>query len=249
MAGIALGLFDGPFLAQTQGGGSFDPDSIAGLYTWLESSLGILDDSDNPITVDGTAVKTWQSQKAGGIDVSQGTAAFRPLWQENELNGRPLIQFDGANDFLPGTGAGKVQPQTLLFVIRLNTLGAYHPIFDGQLANRFLFAEYPANSWDMWVNSGADINIGAANTNWNIVTLIYNGAASKYAFNTKTLTTVSGSPGTNDIGGLTLAADHAGGNNAQVDFAELLWYEGALAQPDIDSILDYLSAKYALALV
>jgi hypothetical protein len=58
----------GVALTKSKGGAAFDPKVLSGLQLWLKADTGVLDASDNPITVDSTAIKTWQDQ-SGIIDM------------------------------------------------------------------------------------------------------------------------------------------------------------------------------------
>lgn len=46
---------------------------------------------------DGEVVSTWSS-RTGSNDATQTNNANRPLYETNELNGNPVVRFDGTND-------------------------------------------------------------------------------------------------------------------------------------------------------
>lgn len=51
---------------------------------------------------DGTALQTWTDRSGNGKDASQATLANRPLVKtgSNGINGNPVVQYDGSNDFM-----------------------------------------------------------------------------------------------------------------------------------------------------
>lgn len=55
-----------------------------------------IDQSDN------TAVSAWPDRSANNHTVSQSTAASQPTFRTNQLNGNPVVRFDGSADFLNG---------------------------------------------------------------------------------------------------------------------------------------------------
>lgn len=54
-------------------------------------------------TADGTSVGTWEDESGNDNDLSQGTAANQPVFKTNILNGKPVLRFDGSNDFIEAT--------------------------------------------------------------------------------------------------------------------------------------------------
>ena len=73
----------------------FNPQS-AGATLCLDARFGFSQ-------ADGSAVSTWEDRTATNNDGTQATAANRPTYETNELNGNPAVRFDGANDFLSYT--------------------------------------------------------------------------------------------------------------------------------------------------
>ena len=73
---------------------------------------------------DGDVVGSWTDLTGNADHVSQGTTANKPTWQDAELNGQPVIRFDGSDDYLQGaftTGGSISQANTIFIVSKLDT--------------------------------------------------------------------------------------------------------------------------------
>lgn len=73
-------------------GGVALSNGTTSLALWLNAGAGV--------TASGGSVSTWADQSGYGADVTQVTATNQPIHVVNGLNGQPIIQFDGSNDFL-----------------------------------------------------------------------------------------------------------------------------------------------------
>lgn len=71
------------------------PTDVALLKLWLttDALIGY---------ADGDTISTWPDQSGNGYDLTAGTA---PTYKVNQLNGRPIVRFDGVDDYLTGTTA------------------------------------------------------------------------------------------------------------------------------------------------
>ncbi|HTG45669.1 MAG TPA: LamG-like jellyroll fold domain-containing protein, partial [Verrucomicrobiae bacterium] len=62
------------------------------LALWLRADAGVI--------ANGSAVSQWQDQSGRGVHANQSMAANQPTLVANAINGKPILQFDGVNDFL-----------------------------------------------------------------------------------------------------------------------------------------------------
>lgn len=69
------------------------------------AGAGLVFDSRFINQSDNTAVSTWSDRSGNGWDATQGASALRPTFIENELNGNPVVRFDGSDDVLTVSGA------------------------------------------------------------------------------------------------------------------------------------------------
>ena len=60
---------------------------------WLKAdAITTLNDND-PVAI-------WADDSGNSYNLTQGTTANQPTYQTNEINGKPIIRFDGSNDNL-----------------------------------------------------------------------------------------------------------------------------------------------------
>lgn len=76
---------------KTHGLVAVSPTDIAGLKAWYKAS--------SIVQADNTAVASWADSSGNGWTVTQATGSAQPTFQTNELNGQPVVRFDGT-DFL-----------------------------------------------------------------------------------------------------------------------------------------------------
>src|SRR5262245_63972414 len=84
--------------------GGLTPDQVSGLRLWLKSDTQTYQDSgfSTPATADGDPVGGWKDQSGGARDVTQATSASRGTLKLSQVNGKPVVRFDGTDDFLEG---------------------------------------------------------------------------------------------------------------------------------------------------
>ena len=72
----------------------------------LGSSLALWLDSDDvsTITLNGSTVSQWRDKSGNGRHASQADSANQPTYSATGLNGKPVLTFDGVNDFLSFQG-------------------------------------------------------------------------------------------------------------------------------------------------
>jgi hypothetical protein len=81
------------------------------LELWLKSDAGVV--------LNGSTVSKWEDQSGNDNDVLQPNANRQPVLVENELNGKPVLSFDGVDDRLGFTGSSLISQMTLFFVYKL----------------------------------------------------------------------------------------------------------------------------------
>lgn len=214
--------------------GGWTPTSPSNtLVEWLDATTQAF--------ADGDPVGTWVA-RAGQNATSTSTA--RPLFKTNIKNGNPIVRFDGVNDNLITAvfSVEQVQPFTTAVVFKFAATGVQF-VFDG-IAKRAAFFNNVI-VWDAFAGSTVAIG-GTADTNWHILFIEWNGASSKYRFDGGSETAFSGTPGANNMDGLTLGASNTLTSFASVDIGEIVIYSSTLGSSDKTSLFTYLNTKWAV---
>ena len=85
----------------------------AGLQLWLKSDAGIIANKGR--------VSKWMDQSGNGNDAIETDTSRQPVLVNNELNGKPVISFDGVNDRLGFTGSKKMSQVSVFAVLKNKT--------------------------------------------------------------------------------------------------------------------------------
>lgn len=80
----------------------FEPTEISGIKGWWKA--------DSISQADGSSVSAWLDSSGNEAHMYQSSASAQPTLQTNELNGYPVVRFDGTNDFMNLTAPFDVQP-------------------------------------------------------------------------------------------------------------------------------------------
>ncbi|MDJ0497436.1 MAG: DUF5011 domain-containing protein, partial [Acidimicrobiia bacterium] len=91
---------------------------ITDLGLWLRADIGV--------TASAGEVSSWADQSGNGNDATQGTAGQQPDLVVDAVNGNPVVNFDGTNDFVGGT-AGASSHSFYVVVIPDNTISSASP--------------------------------------------------------------------------------------------------------------------------
>jgi len=87
----------------------------ADLQLWLKSDAGIVANNGR--------VSKWLDQSGNGNDAVETDTSRQPVLVNNELNGKPVISFDGVNDRLGFTGSKKMSQVSVFAVFKNKTPG------------------------------------------------------------------------------------------------------------------------------
>ena len=204
---------------------------------------------------DGASVASWSDSGSFANTLTQGTPANQPVFKTNQLNGYPVVRFDGVNDEMLKTGGTgfasstnkiiflvlkRVQIiDTALFIIGNNWRGVFGYFYhfaagkSGVLEYCVTASQFPNTNPNLLAQSYGP-SIG------NPISCYTNGKLDGEVGNTNPLTY---GPFDIYIGSLN------GIQWSSVDIAEIIYYDGvALTQSQRESIDCYLATKYALAL-
>ncbi len=215
------------------------PDSTSGLQVWLkaDSITGLSDDE---------AVTTWTDSSSVSNNVTQSTADKKPLYKTNIINSQPVVRFDGTNDTLTGAFSSSVSTPYTLFAVATfrSSYTSQEAILDGGGdLNGYLFRSVN-NSSAYFNNSNQIGSVAATTNNWNIYSVLVNGASSALRANNGTAAT--GTLAGTALLGLRLAERGGGVEFGDVDIAEVMVYNSALSTSDRQGLEAYLQGKYGI---
>ena len=228
----------------------WNPSNLTSTLTmWFKA-----DSSDLAALSDGDSVSSWTNQ-ATPQNVTQGTALRQPTLQTNELNGKPVVRFDGTNDILSdgivtdlNVGTGDIWFATVGKMT--NTGGASFLFEKGPSAFGLSSTKAGALSFRL----GSQTNIPLMNSgNWTRTDFFmttasrvsstcngfYNGSAADTTGTTNTVSIDNSS--VFDVG-----AAAVGGNSLNGDVGEILVGGGTLSESERVKIESYLDDKYGL---
>ncbi len=201
-----------------------------GLALWLDAGALAGLTNNQPVAV-------WPDQAPLRYDAAQTNALRQPLFVTNVINGRPVVRFDGVNDYLDGP-ASNVAARTV-FVVSLVQPSAV--LFSG------VFAQKGADAW----------NIRSTNGTWNAPGNVANFAD----FSMNGQSAVNGRPGFTHRSQFHVLAQVAATTGAfqyrlsqtlysryfKGDLAELILYNRALTAAELGQVGYHLAQKYGLA--
>lgn len=221
----------------------FDPTKISRLSFWLAADriLGLSD---------GDAVGTWSDLSGNGRDATQATAALKPLYKVNIVNGLPVVRFDGLDDLLKTAAFTLNQPTTTLLLAKVLTIpvGRNAVIVDGTTADTMDIA-YLDTTGALVLYAGAQVTttFSFGTTDFQIITGIFNSDRSKAYINGSDKTNLSDA-GLGNAGGITIGAGALPNQYANVDVAEVIAYNVELENRRRRLVERYLAAKYAIVI-
>lgn len=228
----------------------FNPRSIANLYAWFRSDMGI--------TLNGSTVSAWADQSGNGKNLTQGTASNQPTFvsSDSEYNNYGSLSFDGVNDVL--TGASFNYGSFTMFIVGKVTTAAgngYYYIRGSGASSDYLWSRTADTLYVDRNNASTRNRKDNNNATWGVgstpktVTQSFDGtnAGSILRVNGsgQTMTeTAANDPGTSSVSRtFNLYSDNATYFTIGT-IAELIIYSAALSANDRSRIEAYLKARY-----
>src|SRR5205814_4458415 len=96
-----------------------------GLQLWLIADAGVTAGAGGKVTA-------WQDQSGNGNNASQTTADQSPLLVNDAINGKPVLRFDGIDDFLQVADSDSVSIAgdiTTFFVVKFDDFATYRAVW------------------------------------------------------------------------------------------------------------------------
>lgn len=238
----------------------FLPRQLAGCLLWLAADQLLGFSSGDPVGM-------WTDLSFQGNHATQATASKKPVYQLQVISDKPVVRFDGVDDYLACSGITKntlptaadvtlialARPtvmgtaQTLLYLGNYNVyspnwhwVGIQKPTND-----KFEFANYDGSGHSSVADAAAVQNtpyllVGRRQDNINYLSI--NGAQ-------QATPVASGAPNISASAILRIASDEADSAHFGVDVAEVILYNRALVASELSQLYRYLSDKYGLTVV
>ncbi len=212
----------------------------------------------------GSSVSTWNDASTAGNNLTQ-SATERPTWQRDVLNGNASVRFDGFNDSLISANATLNQSHTIFYVANISsiTTGAnasvfqYAPSVSGvSVVESVVFqANASIRRLRMQMN-GIDTFATAPNNTTSLYstfvgTQIRNGNSDLRSYINNQLNQSVTTPSTDFTTTnmkFRLGTHTSSGQNLNGDIFEVLIYNRALTDSEINQVNSYLLVKYLFSI-
>jgi hypothetical protein len=238
-------------------------DGLSHLELWLRSDMGV--------NYSSTDLVSWENQ-SGYTGRDANNVGGAPDYLDNQINGYPMISFDGVNDYLTGSTPGlnfSDSNLTIFLVSAIHQIPSdnYYGIFslaasglnDWDDPDGMCFSLHPTNSLQCnmlqyYGSNKMEVFKDVGSTSFQIFTLERNNGNACItinALNTDSDTYSDSSPIKPDK--YVISARWTSGSvdsnmRGENDYAEIIIYNGALANVEQNIIHNYLSAKYNIAI-
>lgn len=185
--------------------------------------------------VDGGTVSTWPASFG-----SNGTATGSPIFKVSGQNGLPIVRFNELTDQIQTSAFGSPlsQPLTIAIAYRDNSSG-HNEIFFNGISNT---VSVGVNNGSLYINAGSLALIGSFDTSFHFLFIVLNGSSTTFSFDGAPLQTVSSTPGSNTLDGVTVGFNI--GNAALVDIGEAIVWSGDGTAYFLDAA-QYLMKRWA----
>jgi hypothetical protein len=241
----------------------FTPATISGLQLWLDaadsSTLFDATAGGSLVTTDGSAVARWADKSGNNRHATQSTSNARPSL--SVANGGSLSFI--TNDFLQSSRASYFENAsqfTICAWVKKRTSHALTAVIQGAPSLGIVgLYSWTDGNWYFDVRNGAYSFFNSTNTNWQFVSLVFNGNLSGNSNRLKayvndsqvsSLATAGGNftPSTGTIGDANAKLDIGvvSGSYMNGNFGAILNYNKALTQQEITHLFNYSKTRFGL---
>jgi len=231
------------------GGSEWLPTKMRDLAIWLRPDFGITKDGSNNVSQWNFKNGTFR----GASNVAQATGANQPLWVATHAsyNGRPVLGFSSANDYMDSATFSSVlaQPSTFFVVGNFGTLvgGMGQAFFDATASgNRNLIFLRDVTPNTNAIFAGTIVAGSNANANVHIFDTAINGASSNLFIDGTS--DISGNANTQGLSSLRIGANITPGFFLTGNIAEIIIYSALLNAAERTKVGQYLSKRYAITI-
>lgn len=202
----------------------------------------------------GAALSTpWADASGNGNSASQSNAAYRPVYNENMVNGHPAVTFDGTNDYLDDT---RTYNARTVFVVFRSTSTTQNTSHLAQLWGNYNDGAHVAidprtspNGYSFDGNGTATAKYAINNNTFG--SAVANGNAAPWSYNTWNILTVEFTATqamTRQVIGSLVPNFAVGTHQFGGDIAEIIVYSDTIGATRRNIVQNYLAAKYAISI-
>lgn len=220
-------------------GVSFSPTDSAGCTLWLKADfIGGLSDGD--------PVSTWDDASASNNDAT-AVLLLRPTYETNEIDGKPVVRFNGTANYMSLTSdVSNQNPYTLFVVYKKRTTAVKMPTL-GAADDAGMYAWYDFSDDNVYIfaNTNAYYTAAAGFTAYTLIVEIENGAGNApTARKNGASFSLSAGSGTSGMAGYNQVGRRGTTEFADGDIVELIYYDHTATATLITSVETYIRAKY-----
>jgi hypothetical protein len=209
------------------------PIPLNGLKLWLKADAGV--------SLSGSNVTAWADQSGQNNNLSVTTT--NPVFENNVINGKPAIKFDGGR--LDGTDI--VTAKTIYAVIKTLSFSPSQYAAIVECTGGSLYSAISGNEWGSYFNLEISAsNTLATSTSAIIASLSDNGIQYFFRKNGSQIRTGTNGDGFYSRSALYIGNDGSTGQPANVYVSEIIIYDNLISAEDITKIENYLNSKYAI---
>lgn len=219
------------------------PDTVATLNAWWKA--------DSLALSNGAAVATWTDSSGGAADATQATGTAQPLFQTAQVNGLPVVRFDGTDDHLVSTASSSLTATTVFAVVKPANVANYMTIRGSDIDNGLQFRLDNTGKMQMVAENIALVGTATttlSTTLFQVATISFTSGAS---YNFYLNGTADGGTTTGVSIGASATTSIArnlpgGGESFNGDIAEIIVYSSVLSTGDRATVHSYLADKYGI---
>lgn len=221
------------------GGGVFTPLGAGNLVAAYEADTLALTNLD--------PVASFTDLSGNGRHLTQATAGKRPLYKTAQMNGLPVVEFDGVDDILGPTAFSFVQPCHYYIVCKVLSspigVAIQSTLFDGNTGGSdILYSTSLLAPLAMYAGGSVITGNGAGNVA-RVWSAYFNNASSRII--AKGQSAVTGVAGAQNPGGLTMGSRAGETQQGNVQIAALYVYNADKTAQETD-FFTYFGTKYGV---
>lgn len=224
----------------------FSSSSISGLKLWLDASHEATTDGTATAT-DGASVQVWKDRSGNNSHATQLTAENKPTYETDVLNGKPVIRFDGGDSLVTESFLDSSFDTSLTFFTVAKKSTTALRMTSSNQGTRWYSGRSSPLIYNTSQLSDTQIQLAGVVTHPVVEVFRYNGSTKTLQYRVPSIASSTSESATGNLGlsGTLTVGDQSGGSfGYNGDIAEILIYNRALTDLEIETIGDYLTEKY-----